>query len=259
MEGFRHSVPYVLLFHAFRNRMYGTTQLYLFIKMQAPRGYATLDKDLIKTYQAQTNKCPKTFNNNISKLISLKWVTINSKRNEIHVKSYSTILSKIGYEEEHITGVIWESIYFKHFSAFIYAAIITKVSRVLKWQNKISETNKGGHTKRGLEPFLTLPYTYLAKAINISKSMAQKMFSQAKKASFIKIENTYELIPITGSEANLFKTYNFKDNHKVRIIKDKVYFQKPNRIYTCIKLKRKRIKKKSIPYIRDIIKGKRAL
>lgn len=255
MNNCHQNIPFPLLFYTLANRHYGQTQLYLFLKMQAFRGYIYLGKDVADEYSMMTGKCAKTYHNNLTKLFKRGWITIDSRKKELHINGYDTIMRKMGFHIDNTTGVIWDDKYFKEFTAFVYAAIITKHGKSLRWRNRNSETNKGGLSKRDSKPFLILPHLYLAKALGINKSLAQKMFNQAVLAGYITVEHVFEKQPIALKEVNHYKSTYPDEFNKIRIYKDKVCIQMPNRFYSSIELKRKRIKKKSVPILRDIIKG----
>lgn len=236
------NIPLKLILYTFENRKYGQTLLFLFLKMSSNSGYIIDDKNIKNTYCKTTGKCERTFENNKNILLKNKWISTNKNKGLIHVNNYEIILRKISTNSTINGGVIWEKNYYTNFSSFIYAVIITYYGRRLLWLNENTEIKKGGFKKSNSEPFYNLPYTYLAKVLNVSKSRVQKMFKKANYTKFIKIEHVFNSLPIPLEQVKSFKKYSENEARKIRVIGKKIVMQETNKFYSSIKLKKRRLK-----------------
>lgn len=184
------TIPVGLCEYALLNKKVNHLKLYIYLK-HTSEGYIPHDPQLYK-YWATDIECSKRWvYQGLQWLIKNKWITVNSKRNVLHIIGYKQLCKKLGIHES--VAVVYEPEDFSRLKEFCAGALTTYYLRKKAWMDKkrrpvslMDDTTMS----RNFYPkgFYSLPVRYLSKCIDISPSTANNYKQQALKGGFIEVK-----------------------------------------------------------------------
>ena len=166
------NIPILLCEFALVNRKVNQLKLYIYLKLNS-EGYIEFDDLNFKKWADQIGVSERTIKTSLSWLIKEKWLTVNGKRNVIHVISYKKLKKKLNLNFK--TGILFEPverISYLYFRAFCCASVIQYYLGKKRYFERQSVTIKGVANKnckinRGFYPMAN---SYLAKCLGVSLS-----------------------------------------------------------------------------------------
>ena len=238
------NVPVELCRYALANHIVSQVRLFIYLKTICS-GQFKLSDERIKNICAELNyKTPKTFKAHFAWLLKHKWITVNGKTGFFKIKGFIPLAKKLKFQSAR--GALFEPLDFSLFKPFIIAAVITYFMNYKSRNERLSECLTGRPKKYRLSPaFFSLPHLYLAKVLNISKSLAATYRNQAIQAGFITVKRKLKKIEIPLPEAKNYKKYFASDDQHLKIIDDVLYEQKNDELISTVFLRtKKNLKKK---------------
>ncbi len=210
------SIPVELCKYAIKEHKVNQLRLYVFLKSKCS-GQIKLPKERIDSYCLELGyKSTKTFKNNLNWLIMHKWITVNTKSGNYRIKGFLELSNKLMFCS--VKGAIFEPLDFSKFKAFVSGAVITYyMKQKSRYNKKRSELLIGSSRKyRSKKPaFYSLPHTYLAKVLNLSKSAAKKHRDSAINFNFINSLHKFKQLYIPKKEILLYLKYSESNQNKL--------------------------------------------
>lgn len=186
MRGYTN-IPVSLCEFALVNRKVNHLKLYIHLKLNSD-GFVVYDEKSHKEWSKEIGISSKTIKTSLDWLIKNKWITVNGKRNALHIISYKKLGQKLGLNFK--SGILFESnrqIDYGYFKAFCCAAVICYYLNKKRYFNRQSVIIKGianTNCKR-TSGFYPMANGYLAKCLRVSLSTAFRIKNEAEEAGFI--------------------------------------------------------------------------
>jgi len=183
------TIPVGLCEYALKNRKVNHLKLYVYLK-HISDGYVPYDPSVFKLWATDIGCSKRWIYEGLNWLIKNKWITVNGKRNSLHIVSYETICKRL--DVFHKVAALYEPDDFTSLDAFCAASVIVFYMRRKAWMDrkrrpvsKMGDTN----TNRKSYPkgFNTLPVRYLAKCLAVSDATANNYKQKAIKESLIEV------------------------------------------------------------------------
>ena len=243
------NIPVSLCEYALVNRKVNQLKLYIYLKLNSD-GYIRFDETSIKKCSETIGIHIKTVKSSLKWLVKNKWITINSKRQVLHVTSYNRLKNKLKTNVK--TGAfidLKDTAEYKLFEALCCAIVITYYLGRKHYFDKWSERKYGGsntnHNK--VKGFYPMPNGYLAKCLNLSISTAYRIKQKAEDAGYIKTKsNNIFLEKEDGSRIDkdyfeLIRSVELKEGKPDRLRKGRKYikFVSADLIKSTVKCKKK--------------------
>ncbi|MFP5437250.1 MAG: hypothetical protein ACLGH8_05665 [Bacteroidia bacterium] len=190
------NIPVSLCEFALVNRKINQLKLYVYLKLNSD-GYIEFNHQRLAIWAYELGISIRTAKTAIEWLINNKWLTVNGKRNSLHIISYKNLGRKLHLQFG--TGVILDitnQIDYKHFKSFCCASVITFYLNKKRYFNKQSAINKGiakTNCKR-INGFYPMANSYLAKCINVSTTTAYRIKKDAEVSGFITTKSEFSHI-----------------------------------------------------------------
>jgi len=184
------TIPVGLCEYALKNTRVNHLKLYVYLK-HISDGYVPYDPSLFKLWDTDIGRSKRWIYEGLNWLIKNKWITVNSKRNSLHIVSYEIICKRL--DVFHKVAALYEPDDFKSLDAFCAATAIVFYMRRKAWMDKkrrpvskMGDTN----TNRKSYPkgFYTLPVRYFSKCLNVSDSTANNFKQKAIKGKLIEVQ-----------------------------------------------------------------------
>lgn len=184
------TIPVGLCEYAIVNRKVNHLKLYLYLK-HISEGYVPYNPELFKYWAVDIGCSKRWVYEGLKWLIKNKWITVNSKRNVLHIIGYKQLCNKLDIREN--VAVLYEPEDFSSLKEFCAGASITYYLRRKAWMDKkrrpvslMGDTT----TSRRLysERFYTLPIRYLSKIMDVSITAANNYKKLAIKAGLIEVK-----------------------------------------------------------------------
>ena len=239
------NLPIALITFTLKHKVINQLQLYMALKIIYPDGQFIFNRySRKKVSQYIGYKTPKTFDNNMKWLIKNKWLTF--RKGHCIIKSFKKLHTKYHFHIQK--GVVfipqWDM---PKFRAFLYGAVIKYYMEKKSKQERRSGVKKGcSYMKRNpvsvsFPSFHTLPNTYLAKILGISKSSASNYRRIANEAGYIDAKHDYSFYPSLDNFPRKAKKYiDNSDINRIRFINNKFCLQNPDKISSDMIIKQKR-------------------
>lgn len=242
------NIPVSLCEYALVNQKINPLKLYIYLKLSSD-GYVINDKRKYGIWAEIIGLTEKTVKYSLKWLISNKWITVNGKRNVLKVVSYNKLnfSIQIGYPFEFKSEREFEK-----FDSLCCGIVSTYYFRkrvhLLTRSERIKE---GSYTNRGQKGFYSMPISYLAKCLNVSKSTACRYMRKAHKTGNIDIQSNLQFLEtdsgkrITNEKYSLLVSECAKNDLPNKYRKGKLYIKQveANLIRSNILLKRKKLKR----------------
>ncbi|OFX59419.1 MAG: hypothetical protein A2046_07145 [Bacteroidetes bacterium GWA2_30_7] len=239
------NIPVELCRYTLTNHKVSQVRLFIYLKTICS-GQFKLSDDKIKSICNNLNyKTPKTFKVHFNWLLKQEWITINGKSGYYKIKGFIPLANKLKLKS--VRGAIFEPLDFTAFKPFIIAAVITYYMNYRSRNERLSECLTGRPKKYRLSPaFFSLPHLYLAKILNISKSLAATYRNLAINAGFIKVKRRLNKLPIPLIEKNNYKKYFASEKQNIRVINKALYEQLNDELISNVILRTKNNLKKNL-------------
>lgn len=194
------TIPVGLCEYALVNRKVNHLKLYLYLK-HTSNGYVPHDPSLFKYWSVDIGCSIRWIYEGLQWLIKNEWITVNSKRNSLHIIGYKQLCQKLDIQGN--IACLYEHEAFSFFKEFCSAALITYYSKRKAWMNKKRRpASKMGDatTSRNFcsKGYYTLPIRYLSKCINVSDTTANNYKRQAVKTGLIEVRK--QIVYLTDNE-----------------------------------------------------------
>lgn len=224
------NIPVSLCEYALVNRKVNQLKLFMYLKLHCD-GY--IEEDINK-WSKQIGIQVKTVKSSLKWLIKNRWITVNSKRNVLHVISYERLTSKLKMKVN--TGILIDlktEVDYQNFRALCCAVIITYYVRRKRYFDRRSERIYGGSKKNrsGVKGFYPMPNGYLAKCLHLSTSTAFRIKQEAEKARFIETKKDYVFLEtfdgarVSKDKFDLIRKVELKEGHPDKVRKGQKYIK----------------------------------
>lgn len=186
MRGYTN-IPVSLCEFALVNRKINQLKLYIHLKLNSD-GFVVYNEKSYKEWSKEIGISYKTVKSSLYWLIKNKWITVNGKRNALHIISYKKLGQKLGLNFK--SGILFEPTSladYEYFKAFCCATVICYYLNKKRYFDRQSVIRKGVATtnytrKSGFYP---MPNGYLAKCLGVSLATAFRFKKEAEDAGFI--------------------------------------------------------------------------
>lgn len=193
----------------------------------------------------------KTVKSSLQWLVKNKWITVNSKRQVLHVISYNRLKNKLKIRlQKGMKTELNSSEDYKHFQALCCGIVITHYLKRKNYFDRQSEREKGRSKTNcnKMKGFHPMPNAYLACCLNVSISKAYRIKQKAEEAGYIETKsNRVFLEKEDGSRVDIehfetIRSTTLKDGCSDRFRKGRKYikFVSADLIRSSLHLKRKR-------------------
>jgi hypothetical protein len=176
----------------------------------------------------------KTIESSLKWLTSQKWVTVNSRREALHIISYSKLSLKLDLSFR--TGVLFEPRtqkdyeYFKSFCCGVVISYYLGKKRYFDRQSVIKKgvAIKNCSRKNGYYPMAN---AYLGKCLGVSLSTAFRIKQQAEKDGFIDVVSSFSYLEdISGNKIEsihyeALRYVSYKEGQPNRLRKTRQYLK----------------------------------
>uniref|UniRef100_UPI0032165521 hypothetical protein n=1 Tax=uncultured Draconibacterium sp. TaxID=1573823 RepID=UPI0032165521 len=198
-------------------------------------GYLRIPETLAKQYVQETGRSKRTFYNHRKWLIEHGWI-VKMKKGGFRVLGYRQLLELIDVALPRQRGAIMNCDLI-NFRAFVSAVAVTHVGRVKRYVDKRTGNKNKGIASRHLYNSFNCPHAYLATVLDISKSSAQNIRTDAMK--FLQVKQDF--LPYDSGQPNHLLTHRKYSDENIcdlRIREGKLCEQLPSKIRSEIIIKR---------------------
>lgn len=219
------SIPVQLCKYALTEHKVNQLRLFVFLKTKCS-GQIKLSDSRIKTYAAELEMTPRTFKNNLNWLLRNNWITFNTKKRQYHLKSFFSLSEELDFQCRK--GAIFEPFDFTKFKGFISAAVITYHMKLKGRYDKkrLGLDKRSPRKNRFRRPAIfSLPHTYLANVLDVSKSCARSYRHAAIKDNFIFATHKFQNLGIPIEEIQLYKKYCEENPDSLVELQNKIAIQ----------------------------------
>lgn len=248
MRGYTN-IPVSLCEFALVNRKINQLKLYIHLKLNSD-GFVVYNEKSYKEWSKEIGISSKTIKTSLDWLIKNKWITVNGKRNALHIISYKKLGQKLGLNFK--SGILFEPTSladYEYFKAFCCATVICYYLNKKRYfdRHRQSVIRKGVATTNYTRKsgFYSMPNGYLAKCLGVSLATAFRFKKEAEDAGFIETKAgfSYLLSDEDRRDSGIEKKSKYKSKkfeNKEKIFKKEDYkiakqilvevYKEPNRI-----------------------------
>lgn len=203
MRGYTN-IPVSLCEFALVNRKVNHLKLYIHLKLNSD-GFVVYDEKSHKEWSKEIGISSKTIKTSLDWLIKNKWITVNGKRNALHIISFKKLGQKLGLNIK--SGILFEpksQIDYGCFKAFCCATVICYYLNRKRYFDRQSVIIKGitnTNCKR-TSGFYPMANGYLANCLGVSLATAFRFKKEAEEAGFIETIASFSyLVDNLGNKA----------------------------------------------------------
>jgi len=220
MRGYTN-IPVSLCEFALVNRKINQLKLYIHLKLNSD-GFVVYDEKSYKEWSKEIGISSKTIKTSLDWLIKNKWITVNGKRNALHIISYKKIGQKIGLNFK--SGILFEPTCladYEYFKAFCCATVICYYLNKKRYFDRQSVIIKGVATTncKRTNGFYPMPNGYLAKCLGVSLATAFRFKKEAEDAGFIETKAGFGYLLDEKDEKD--SDIEKKSKYKIKKVKNK--------------------------------------
>ena len=220
MRGYTN-IPVSLCKFALVNRKINQLKLYIHLKLNSD-GFVVYDEKSYKEWSKEIGISSKTIKTSLDWLIKNKWITVNGKRNALHIISYKKIGQKIGLNFK--SGILFEPTCladYEYFKAFCCATVICYYLNKKRYFDRQSVIIKGVATTncKRTNGFYPIPNGYLAKCLGVSLATAFRFKKEAEDAGFIETKAGFGYLLDEKDEKD--SDIEKKSKYKIKKVKNK--------------------------------------
>src|SRR5690606_15276237 len=160
---------------------------YIHLKLNSD-GFVVYNEKGYKEWSKEIGISYKTVKSSLYWVIKNKWITVNGKRNALHIISYKKLEQKLRLNFK--SGILFEPTSladYEYFKAFCCATVICYYLNKKRYFDRQSVINKGVATTncKRINGFYPMPNGYLAKCLRVSLATAFRFKKEAEEAGFI--------------------------------------------------------------------------
>ena len=189
------NIPVLLCEYVLKNRKINQFKLYIHLKLISD-GYVTYNSQDFKNWSMTIGVDIKTIKSSLKWLIDNKWITVNSKRNVLHVISYKKLTKRLGLNFS--SGYLYELEDYKYLKALCCAIIITRyLDRKRYFDKKQSECIDGRsntNCRKRRDGFYPMANSYLAECIGVSIATAYRYKKTAEEVGYIDTKENHSIM-----------------------------------------------------------------
>lgn len=233
------SIPVQLCKYAISRHCVNQLRLYIFLKTKCD-GQIKLTNSTIKILAAELQVTARTFKTNLNWLLQHKWITVNSKKSIYRIKSFYALSEKLNFACRK--GAIFEPFDFTKFKGFIAAAVITYHMKLKsRYDKRRSGLNlRSPYRNRKRRPaFFSLPHTYLASVLHISKSCARKHRNQAVSDGFLTYYHNFKDLGISFADVSNYKKFCGTETNNIVELRNNIALQLNDNLISFIVIRTK--------------------
>ena len=232
------NIPVAFCVYMLRTQKVKQFRLFIYLKTICS-GHFKLSNELIEKACTELGyKSVKTFHTHFKFLVQKKWITVNSKSGNYRLIGFKQVANRLKVPTSK--GVIYYTEYCLCFTGFAAATVITYYMKYRCQRERRSALKKWSASKNRPSASFSLPHTYLAKVLNISKSSARHYRQYAIDGGFIEITKNYLKTSIPIVDIHHFKKYSDFNSDIIRKVKKAVCLQQADKLTSSIILRRKR-------------------
>lgn len=232
------NIPISLCIFALKNGLIGQLSLYCYLKSQSD-GTIINPASFRLAYCKAVGCSEPTFYSRLRWLRKNKWI-YKTAADTITVLSFEKLMQYKSIETTTNRGTLLEFDYFKSFSKFIYASVVTYFARKKLWLDTRSSAVKRGAYRGAGAPTLSIPYQYLASCLNCKKVNAQ--FFIRASGHYLKTKCGYLKLCADISQLSYIRKYSEYGSNRIVVRKGEIYVQLTNIMFSSIVIKKRKFK-----------------
>lgn len=228
------NIPIDICIYSVKHGYVSKLQTYCYLKSKCD-GYVQDLSSIVKDYIKETGHSERTFFNHRKWLLDNGWLI--EVKNGVRVIAFKKLVEHLGVEKPKSRGALFHFDY-KDFKGFIYASAITYIGQVKKYYDSRTGTKTKGSASVRLKGTFTLPHAYLAKALGVPKSTAQRYRKWAQQ--YLEVFPELQKFDIAPEQLVEYRKHSDDEAKNLVIKRGYVYEQKSSKLRSAVEIKRRK-------------------
>lgn len=185
-------------------------RLYIYLKYNS-NGRISYTNEQIDYWAMDLGKSNKWVRNAVKWLEKKKWISVNSIKGLIHIKSYHRLMIKLKLTSKR--AFRYDTDYFYDFEAYCYAAVICQIINSKKYsdKHKRSAYNMRYAKSNRFYPrgFYPVSLAYIAASLGVSIATARRYKKKAQMACLITVKR--QIVPVEDWQGNYVSVERYNE------------------------------------------------
>jgi len=233
------NVPVGLCLYSLQNKKTNQVRIFLYLKSVSSNGYLQKNNLVFQSAANQLKICSKTLRTHLKWLIDQGWLIPDTVANSFRIIGFYSLTEKLGFTST--TGALLYKDKILRYKSFAVAAVIAyqlERIRVRQWQTKAG-LKKGSPNLSGLPSYSSMPHSYLAKTLKLSKTTACKYRKLTVENEFLTCEKSFEYMGFACKHFKTLKEYYSDNPESLRKMGKQIYRQLPDKVESKVYLRTK--------------------